>query len=70
VLANVGPRELPVPQIRVALIDDDRRELTHWTFAPAATTLRPGQSKTFSTRLPDPPAGTRQFELRFAKAGE
>lgn len=69
-LANAGPRELPVPQIRVGLIDGDRRELTHWTFAPGVMTLHPGQTKAFSTRLPNPPAGAHQFELRFAKAGE
>ena len=69
-LANAGTRELPVPQIRVALIDDDHRELYHWTFAPGATTLRPGQSTKFRTRLTNPPAGAHQFELRFAKAGE
>ncbi len=70
VLTNAGARELPVPQIRVALIDSDRRELYHWTFVPGVMTLRPGQTTTFRTRLANPPAGARQFELRFAKAGE
>jgi len=69
-LANDGPRELPVPQIRVGLIDDDKRELYHWTFIPGVTTLRPGQSTKFQTRLTNPPSAARQFELRFAKAGE
>jgi hypothetical protein len=69
-LANAGPHELPVPQIRVGLIDDDKRELYHWTFIPAVTTLRPGQSAKFQTRLTNPPSAARQFELRFAKAGE
>ena len=70
VLTNAGARELPVPQIRVALIDNDRRELYHWTFVPGVMTLRPGQTTTFRTRLANPPAGARKFELRFAKAGE
>jgi predicted Zn finger-like uncharacterized protein len=70
VLANAGARELPVPQIRVALIDNDRRELYHWTFVPGVMTLRPGQTTTFRTRLANPPPGARQFELRFVKAGE
>jgi hypothetical protein len=61
---------LPVPQIRVALIDEDRRELYHWTFLPGVMTLRPGQTATFNTRLANPPVGARRFELRFAKAGE
>ncbi len=69
-LANTSARELPVPQLRAALIDDDRRELYHWTFSPALTTLRPGQRTTFQTRLTNPPAGARHVEVRFAKAGE
>lgn len=69
-LKNGTARELPVPQIRVALIDDDRHELYHWTFVPGVMTLHPGQSTTFHTRLSNPPAGARRFELRFAKAGE
>jgi len=69
-LTNTTSRELPVPQIRVALIDDDRHELYHWTFVPSVMTLRPGQTASFVTRLTNPPAGARQFELRFARAGE
>ncbi len=70
ILTNSSPRELPVPQLRVALIDDDRHELYHWTFAPGVTTLHSGQSAKFLTRLSNPPEGARHFELRFAKAGE
>lgn len=70
VLDNQTSRELPVPQIRAALIDDDRHELYHWTFVPGVMTLKAGQTSKFSTRLTDPPAGARHFELRFAKAGE
>ncbi len=70
VLDNQTTRELPVPQIRVALIDDDRHELYHWNFVPGIMTLKTGQTSKFSTRLTDPPAGARHFELRFAKAGE
>ena len=70
VLDNQTTRELPVPQIRVALIDDDRHELYHGNFVPGVMTLKTGQTSKFSTRLTDPPAGARHFELRFAKAGE
>ena len=70
VLKNGTSRELPVPQIRVALIDDDRHELYHWMFTPNVMTLKAGQSSKFSTRLSNPPPGAKRFELRFAKAGE
>jgi predicted Zn finger-like uncharacterized protein len=69
-LSNPTSHELPVQQIRVALIDDDRHELYHWTFMPDVMTLRAGQTSKFTTRLTNPPPGARRFELRFAKAGE
>ena len=69
-LANTSSRELPVPQIRVALIDDERRELYHWMIVPGTMTLRPGQTTTFTGRLTNPPQGFSHFELRFARDGE
>lgn len=69
-LVNVSTRELAVPQIRVALIDRDERELCHWMFSPAQPTLRPGQSLKFQTRLSAPPAGTRHLEMRIAASRE
>jgi len=69
-LTNVTGKELPVPQIRVGLTDNDRRELYHWTFAADVMTLRPGQTTHFVTRLSSPPDGARHLEVRFAKAGE
>jgi len=69
-ITNPTAHELPMSPLRAALIDDDRHELFHWTFTPNVMTLKAGQSTKFSTRLNDPPAGARHFELRFAKAGE
>lgn len=69
-LTNTGSRELPVPQIRVALIDGDNREIYHWAFLPGVMTLHPGETKAFSTRLTNPPEAARHFELRFAREGE
>ncbi|HTT97616.1 MAG TPA: DUF3426 domain-containing protein [Rhizomicrobium sp.] len=70
VITNPTAHELPISPLRAALIDDDRHELYHWTFTPNVMTLKAGQTTKFSTRLNDPPAGARHFELRFAKAGE
>jgi len=69
-LTNVTKRDMPVPQIRVTLSGEDKRELYHWTFAPDVMTLRPGQSTHFATRLTSPPAAARHLDLRFVKAGE
>lgn len=69
-VTNVANRELPVPQIRVGLVDRDKRELYHWTVAPHVMTLKPGQTTQFVTRLSNPPDGAANYEIRFAKAGE
>jgi len=70
VIVNGGSRELPVPQtIRVTLSDASNRELYHWSFTPKVTSLKPGQSSEFTTRLSSPPAAARHLEVRFAKDG-
>lgn len=69
-LLNTSTHELPVPAIRVALIDDERRELFHWMIAPQTTTLRPGETTAFAGRLTSPPKGFSHFELRLAREGE
>lgn len=69
-IVNRSNHELNVPLVRVGLIDMDRHELYHWTFVPGVTTLKPGQSAKFRTRLSSPPSGTHDIEVRFAHAGE
>jgi hypothetical protein len=69
-LVNISSRELPVPQIRIALTDKDKHELFAWTYVPNILTLKPGQVVPFRTRLASPPDGARHLELRFVKAGE
>jgi len=69
-LTNVTARELPVPQIRIGLVDSEKREVYHWTVAPDVITLKPGQSTRFVTQLSNPPEGVADLQVRFAKAGE
>lgn len=69
-LTNVAARELPVPQIRIGLVDREKREVYHWTVAPDAITLKPGQSTHFVTQLSNPQEGVADVQVRFAKAGE
>jgi predicted Zn finger-like uncharacterized protein len=69
-LTNVTDRELPVPQIRIGLVDGERRELYHWTVAPDVIALKPGQSTRFVTQLSNPPESAVDYRIRFAKAGE
>ncbi|MEJ0027932.1 MAG: DUF3426 domain-containing protein [Rhizomicrobium sp.] len=69
-IVNRSNHELSVPLVRVGLFDMDSRELYHWTFVPGVSTLKPGASAKFRTRLSSPPAGTHDVEVRFAATGE
>ncbi len=69
-IVNRSNHELSVPLVRVGLFDMDKHELYHWTFVPGVSTLKPGASAKFRTRLSSPPAGTHDIELRFAQAGQ
>jgi predicted Zn finger-like uncharacterized protein len=69
-LINNSARELPVPQIRIALTDAQRRELYHWPVVANVPTLRPGQSAPFLTRLANPPGAMHEVEVTFARADE
>jgi predicted Zn finger-like uncharacterized protein len=69
-IVNRSNHELTVPLVRVALFDAERHELYHWTFVPGVSTLQPGGSAKFRTRLSSPPAGTHNLEVRFANASE
>ena len=69
-LLNVTNRELPVPQIRVVLFDDAKRELYRWTFDPGVVSLKPGAESSFVTRLSSPPPAARDLNVLFAETGE
>lgn len=64
---NFTKQALAVPQIHASLTDDARRELYDWKIDPVTRNLKPGESTTFSARLPSPPAGARHVDLKFVK---
>ena len=66
-LVNVSNRELPIPQIRVVLLDDAKRELYQWTFDAGIPSLKPGAESPFVTRLSSPPPAARNLHVRFAE---
>lgn len=68
-LVNVTKRELTVPPLNVVLVDDDMRPLYQWSFAPGASTLKPGESVPFRTRLSNPPSGVKHLQIRFGGSG-
>jgi predicted Zn finger-like uncharacterized protein len=69
-IVNVSNREMPVPEIRVVLLDDTRHELYHWTFSAGVSTLKPGAESSFVTRLASPPAEARNLNVGFAQSGD
>jgi predicted Zn finger-like uncharacterized protein len=69
-LTNLADRELPVPQLRIGLVDSDKHELYHWTVAPDVIVLKPGQSTRFVAKLSNPPEEAVNYQVEFAKAGE
>jgi predicted Zn finger-like uncharacterized protein len=69
-VVNISTRELPVPEIRVVLLDDAKHELYHWNFDAGIPTLKPGGESTFVTRLSSPPPEARNLNVRFAESGD
>jgi len=69
-IVNRSAHELTVPTVRVVLFDRDKHELYHWTFVAGVSTLKPGETTRFRTRLSSPPPGTHDLEVRFAREGE
>jgi predicted Zn finger-like uncharacterized protein len=69
-MTNQSDHAIQVPLLRVALSNEDRRELYHWTFPPETPTLKPGKILSFKTRLVSPPASARHLDVRFSNAGE
>ena len=59
----------PAPRLRVAIGDEAKKELVHWTVPLAKERLAPGEATEFSTRLPDPPANARSLSVTFLPEG-
>lgn len=69
-IINETDRELPVPKIRLAVRDKDKRELYHWTVLADQQRLGPREEGSFSARLESPPPDAADLEVRFAKSDE
>lgn len=68
-VVNVSQSPKATPRLRVAIGDEAKRELAHWTVPLAKEALAPGESMEFSTRLPDPPANARSLLVTFVPEG-
>jgi hypothetical protein len=63
---NLSSVERPVPAVRVALLDGERRELDAALFKAAATSLAAGAVTRFEARIVDPPLAAKTFLVSLA----
>lgn len=65
---NTSDIEVPVPDVRVQLFDEDGILLDEWKAQPEHKTLKPGEVTTWSCRFYDPPLNQiSQFKTFFEK---
>jgi predicted Zn finger-like uncharacterized protein len=69
-LVNVGAQRRDVPPLRVTLSDANRHAIYDWSFEPSRSSLAPGQTVAFRTRLSNPPTAAVHVEIRFADGAE
>ena len=69
-VVNISSRLRSIPMLQGSLLDDGRNEIHSWTFSMTSDELAPGESGTFSTRVPNPPEGARGLEVTFVDGQE
>jgi hypothetical protein len=67
-VVNLGKEPLPVPPVRVALLDGAQHELSQEMTAATALELAPGATATFDLRMLNPPAEAVQVAVTFGKS--
>ncbi len=65
-IANLSASDAPVPPIRLAL-RSGTQEIYAWSVDSPRRSLAAGETAQFSTRLPTPPPGAGDIEVRFTK---
>jgi hypothetical protein len=69
-IANLRDREASAPNLRLALRDEDGRELYVWTARAPKSRLGAHERATFRARLAAPPAGVRDVLVKFVAPGD
>jgi predicted Zn finger-like uncharacterized protein len=65
-IVNVSEQPRPVPSVRIALLDDNRREIEARDTRPASLELAAGGTTQFQIRMVGPPEEARNFSVTFA----
>lgn len=69
-LINISATDRKLPWLRFGLRDDDHAEVYSWQLDTGAQILKPGESRSFGTKLAAPPETAHKVEIRFARADE
>lgn len=69
-LQNASDTERKIPWLRFGLKSPDQTELYQWQLDTASRPLRPGEAKSFVTRVASPPEAASLVEIRFARPDE
>jgi Protein of unknown function (DUF3426) len=69
-LENLRDIKTPVPNLRLALRDENGRELYVWTTRGPKNSLNPREQAPFRARLAAPPAGVRDILVKFGEPGD
>lgn len=69
-LVNVSDDERKIPFLRFGLRSEDGTEVYQWQLDTESRPLRPGEAKSFVTRVASPPETGSRVEIRFARADE
>lgn len=69
-LTNISGSERKLPWLRIGLRDENFAEVYSWQLNSGARPLKPGESRSFATRLASPPPAANKVEIRFARAEE
>lgn len=69
-IVNVSPFSRKIPWLRFGLRAANGREVYQWQLDTETRPLRPGEARSFTTRLAAPPEAADRIEIRFAHADE
>ena len=64
-IENISDEMQTIPDLRVRLLDENRRVVREWSFNPQSDTVKPGEKVDFVTTLPSPPPEARDISIIF-----
>jgi hypothetical protein len=67
-VVNSSASPVAVPQVVIALRDENGNEISEWTTDTGSDELAAGEHAAFVRQIPSPPSNVRSVKVRFAKA--